>query len=388
MEEKKILIVGPIGDRGGREIEAGFFAKSLLAEGFHVKILSTAYITGHSQLFSYVPVQNVTSIYETLYDKNLILQTLARIAWVKNMGKQKPFFYTSNYFAKKLLNYKKEVNKIIKENIYQYDLILFLGQLSSNNLREFINYSKRYKKKFILRTTGEIIPETNVPLFLNQVDLFLHHSAKNQIIKLLKINPNYETLDQTALNESLLLKIPNKKTPIRSFIMIGEICKNKGVSKIIDYFTAIASSEDELLILGTGIQRFLLEEKFKLEKRIKFLGYINHDELPVYLDKADCLIIASESETGPLVGLEAMAAGRIILSTRVGAMEERLEDTYNNYWFNRNDFNSFKSQFLRLKDLDVNKINLIAKKNRSKYIDRYSNKTISDELHQIINRYS
>ena len=113
----------------------------------------------------------------------------------------------------------------------------------------------------------------------------------------------------------------------------------------------------------------------------KYLGMLQPNEFISFYNKIDVLIIPSFAESGPLSGLEAMAAGRIILSTRVGAMPERLEGTKNDFWFDLSDENSFLTQINRITELSSNQIEEICISIRKRYQTRYT-------MTSLVNQYA
>ncbi len=85
----------------------------------------------------------------------------------------------------------------------------------------------------------------------------------------------------------------------------------------------------KLLIAGTGPLEEQLKLKttnYQLETRVRFLGHIDHDELPKYLEGADIYVRPSRSEGLGSSFLEAMAAGVPIIATPVGGIPDFLTD--------------------------------------------------------------
>lgn len=384
---KKILIIGPIGDRGGREVEAGFFAETLARVGYDVNVCSTSNITSNSQLCDHLSWDKVDSVNLSIFRRKKIYRFLAYVAWLKNRKEAEPVVYTANLLSKRLLNYYDEVEIVINQQVARNDLIIFMGQISSSYVRLIVNAVEREKKRIIFRTTGTISMYQKIPQYFEKVDLFLHHSKHNHSKKLAEVTSDFKTLDQTALNEDSLLHISLREMKVRNFIMIGEVSRHKGVDVVLQFFSANADAEDKLLVLGEGDLKADLQEKYKKEENIVFGGHVQHYQLSKYIEAAQCLIIASEAETGPLIGIEAMASGLLILSTRVGAMEERLEQTLNDFWFQRDDLKSFEIQFEKIRSLKGKDVKTIAESTRKKYIENYSNKNVAQELSELVRIY-
>jgi glycosyltransferase involved in cell wall biosynthesis len=99
----------------------------------------------------------------------------------------------------------------------------------------------------------------------------------------------------------------------------------------------------ELVARGRADARFafvggaLLDGERELERRVRSrcdagalagrVAFAGHQDDPVpWLDALDIVVIASRSEGGPLVLGEAMALGKPVVATRVGAIGEVLED--------------------------------------------------------------
>jgi glycosyltransferase involved in cell wall biosynthesis len=81
-----------------------------------------------------------------------------------------------------------------------------------------------------------------------------------------------------------------------------------------------------LLLAGEGPEAGALESlarRLGLEGRVHFLGYV--DPSNAYA-ACDVVVLPSRSEGMPLVILEAMARGRTVIATRVGAVAETITD--------------------------------------------------------------
>jgi glycosyltransferase involved in cell wall biosynthesis len=140
-----------------------------------------------------------------------------------------------------------------------------------------------------------------------------------------------------------------------------------------------------LYLVGDGEQKADVLRKIENVNTIRYLGVLNNEDLEMFFEKIDVLIIPSKEETGPLVGLEAMAAGKIILSTKVGAMMERLENTENQFWFENTEA-SFVREINKLSVLSEKQLSKIKTKNRERYLERYSKEVISSSYLELVNK--
>lgn len=121
-----------------------------------------------------------------------------------------------------------------------------------------------------------------------------------------------------------IFKIKKKFSDRKNLIgYAGRLSEEKGVLNFIRAIKEIIEERDdiEFLIIGDGqlrnkIKKYLDENN--LNRVVKLVGWVDHNELPNYLNELKLLIIPSYTESGPIIALEAMACGVPIVSTRVG----------------------------------------------------------------------
>jgi len=110
---------------------------------------------------------------------------------------------------------------------------------------------------------------------------------------------------------------------------IGRLSEEKGTLNLMEAISQVAEKRDEVafLIGGDGQLRPQVEEyATKLNNKVKFVGWIAHDELPEYLNKLKLLVLPSYTEGLPNIMLEAMACGTPVLATPVGAIPDVIKD--------------------------------------------------------------
>lgn len=108
---------------------------------------------------------------------------------------------------------------------------------------------------------------------------------------------------------------------------LGRLSSEKGIRNFVEALPAVLTMYPEISILigGDGplneeIKTFL--EREKLSGHVEFTGWINHDDLPGYLNRLRLLVIPSSTEGLPNIVLEAMACGTPVLATPVGAIPD------------------------------------------------------------------
>lgn len=72
-------------------------------------------------------------------------------------------------------------------------------------------------------------------------------------------------------------------------------------------------------------------KRLSLEERVRFLGARDRAELPAFYNRLDVFVIPSTQEGLGIVGLEAMACGCPVVSTRCGGAEDYVHDGVNGF---------------------------------------------------------
>jgi D-inositol-3-phosphate glycosyltransferase len=111
-------------------------------------------------------------------------------------------------------------------------------------------------------------------------------------------------------------------------LSVGRLSPLKGQDRIIEALALLGNdTRAELVIVGgDGSQdpeRRRLEDlaaQTGVQARVRWAGSIANRDLPPYYAAADVYVLASHYESFGLVGLEAMACGRPVVSTPVGIM--------------------------------------------------------------------
>jgi glycosyltransferase involved in cell wall biosynthesis len=105
---------------------------------------------------------------------------------------------------------------------------------------------------------------------------------------------------------------------------IGRLHEQKRYDLMLDAFARVvaAAPSARLWIVGTGsLEDEIVAERARrgLDAHVKLLGF--RADVPRILAAADVLVMSSDDEGVPVVALEAMAAGRPVVATRVGSID-------------------------------------------------------------------
>ncbi len=112
----------------------------------------------------------------------------------------------------------------------------------------------------------------------------------------------------------------------RTALFVGWVIPTKGIAELVEAWARVQPQGWRLLIVGPGdtaYQRELIR-RFGAQG-IAFLGELPHQQAMEQLAACDVFILPSHTEGFPNAVLEAMALGKAIVATCVGAIPEMLE---------------------------------------------------------------
>jgi glycosyltransferase involved in cell wall biosynthesis len=123
---------------------------------------------------------------------------------------------------------------------------------------------------------------------------------------------------------------------ILSFLFLGTITENKGIFELVDYLHKnpyYLAKKIKLTICGEGETEKLLElvNKEHAVHNIFFEGWVNGTKKDALLYETDIFILPSHYEGLPMAILEAMSAGKPIVSTSVGGIPSVVRPNHNGW---------------------------------------------------------
>ena len=107
------------------------------------------------------------------------------------------------------------------------------------------------------------------------------------------------------------------------------------------------------LVAGDGPQRATMEDacrRLGLSERFRFLGWVDHRDMPALLNLADIVVMMSDHETQSMVYLEAQACGRALLASDVPGAREVVRDGETGVLFPTGDKAALAELTLKLAD--------------------------------------
>ena len=133
--------------------------------------------------------------------------------------------------------------------------------------------------------------------------------------------------------------------PQKFFLACTRFLPRKNLSLLLRAFATLKERTGaavwDLVIVGDGPERPQLEREVSalaLSGSVRFPGFLQYDELPVYYGLAGAFIHPSISEPWGLVVNEAMAAGLpVLVSKRCGCARDLIDEGRNGYSFDPRD---------------------------------------------------
>lgn len=116
------------------------------------------------------------------------------------------------------------------------------------------------------------------------------------------------------------------KTLNKKFLFLGRVIEDKGIFDLIKALSiSVKKYSDICIYIGGEGETSKVSElilKYKLENNLKLIGWLDETKKIDVLTNVDTFILPSHYEALPMSILEAMACGKAIISTRVGAIPE------------------------------------------------------------------
>ena len=107
-------------------------------------------------------------------------------------------------------------------------------------------------------------------------------------------------------------------------------------------------------IAGEGPERRNLEaliRESRLERQVSLIGHIRREQMDSWYDNADVVVLTSRSEGIPLVLMEAMARGKIVLAPAITGIPELVVADQTGFLYESGSVNDFVAQLLFIRSL-------------------------------------
>jgi|GEM_PF-5151165 glycosyltransferase involved in cell wall biosynthesis len=306
MKFKKILMIGgmPIGDKvGGGDIASYSLARALIDMGTDIEYVAVppkGYRIESSEDFIRAGAETIIS--QALEGaKRLPDGTIVHIhASHDTQG------YMLGYTINKIIyNNIKLIIHVLAPKVYSFPRSpIEIFSIFSGKYSDLVFALSEYSKENIHRSYG--IPLDNIGV-------------------------SYLGVEESFLKVPIVRK-KEKKSTLLFVGRIGDRKNQKGLDVLLESMPSILKEKDvSLRIVGPGrIESYAsTAKKLALSEKIRFLGFMRHEDLFREYSAADMFVFPSRRESFGLVLAEAMALGLPIVSTLSGAIPEVVQDGEN-----------------------------------------------------------
>jgi len=158
--------------------------------------------------------------------------------------------------------------------------------------------------------------------------------------KILVSRLGVDTVDCTTLAN------PRKKPGSLNLLAVGRLHEVKDHSFLLRACAELMARRVPFFcrIAGDGPERRQLKSLIKrwgLQERVALLGHIAKTRLPALYDTADVVVLTSRSEGIPVVLMEAMARGKIVLAPAINGIPELVRDGETGFLYERGSLENF-----------------------------------------------
>ncbi len=131
------------------------------------------------------------------------------------------------------------------------------------------------------------------------------------------------------------------------FLYVGRLSVEKGVDFLLKTWEKIP---EKLVIVGSGPLENMVRDYAKKFKNITYAGYVPHEKVYDYMERAIALIVPSVwYETFGMIIMEAFSVGTPVVASKVGALQSMIQDGVNGFLFPVKDGEKLKKYLHNLK---------------------------------------
>jgi phosphatidyl-myo-inositol dimannoside synthase len=140
--------------------------------------------------------------------------------------------------------------------------------------------------------------------------------------------------------------------PLR-LLCVGRLIERKGQHHLIQAVKNLVDMGVEVILdlIGTGdsLEQYQsLVQKWSLNDRVCFLGYIPREQMPHYYSRSHIFVLPSYNEGMSIATLEAMASGLPVMVSGIGSGDNLVKHGINGYTFKWGDIDELVSKLENL----------------------------------------
>ncbi len=170
----------------------------------------------------------------------------------------------------------------------------------------------------------------------------LAQTSKIDILEKIPMGVSTKPLTENEQSRVDLIRQKYKKGDAPLVIFIGRLVEEKGVGDLLEAMRLIVQKlpDTQCLIAGEGQDKNRFKSycaELGLDGNVRFLGWVQFEEIPLYLAAADIFVGPSKTSVGGwveaqgLTFLEAMVAETVVIATASGGIKESVIDQKTGY---------------------------------------------------------
>jgi glycosyltransferase involved in cell wall biosynthesis len=155
------------------------------------------------------------------------------------------------------------------------------------------------------------------------------------------------------------------------FLFVGRVDREKRLDILTEAAARLARTDFQVAIAGKGLHVTKLQahvEALRLAPRVRLLGFVPPDDLPLLLQAADFFAMPSEAELQSIATLEAMAMGLPVLAAEAGALPELVVDNVNGCLFRPGNAEDAARRMMQMLDAPAHWVETVRKANQVKAV--------------------
>jgi glycosyltransferase involved in cell wall biosynthesis len=234
-----------------------------------------------------------------------------------------------------------------------HDMTMHSQGRSATTLPLYKYLIKRIPYRYVFRVAALRSEKIIVPTIAFKQDLISYYELGKD-----KISVIYEGVEDSFYQSKGSRKIPEKYglNEKEYFIYTGNLYPHKNIQKAIDAIKEVNLGRSKPVYLALVSSKNLFSDRMlayaketKAQKYVKFLGFVEDEELLLLYKNSAAYVFPSFSEGFGLPGLEAMAAGALVLASDLPVLREVYAD--NAQYFNAKDTKSLKTAMEKALDI-------------------------------------
>jgi len=195
-----------------------------------------------------------------------------------------------------------------------------------------------------------------------------------------------------AIENVNVTKFKKKKTDKLQFLYLSNMIETKGVLVLVEAITKLREYHNNFIVTFVGKFsnenfREIFEQKIAvhhLEEIVNYIGPLyGHDKYQVYKNSDIFLFPTYSKETFGIVNLEAMQFSLPVISTKVGAIPDIIEDNLTGFLVDEKDATAL-AQKMEIFILNPSLGEKMGAKGREKYLKKYTIERFENNLINIL----